>query len=424
MAFDIFVDSFTLSTALGLQSVTTTALTFTPTGMIVAANRLSSDGTAAPAQLNLGVTSTIGATPFHRRTAGFVSDDNEASGDAGVAVTNNSLITMFSNSVTLDSQTDIETFDSAPAGFTVDVDNDPSAAHQVCYALTGGDLIIEPFVMNFGTSAGNRTKTGLTNQPKAVVFFAALASTTDTTTIQSVTATPVTGWMCADGSQGYAMTRHTEGSAAADTARRMITSKCFGMFDAAGTELVEAEFVAMTTQGFTVNLANAPTNDWRTQGFAIYGSTDHVWTAGSFTASTSTGTMDVVTTGVDPKFTILQMVGTAASTATQTHGIRGIGMTDGTRRFGLAYYDRDGNDPTDTVSGMDRTNALICISETGSINDRSDVTHSTGKFIVDHNLANGVAAQVIFLVGGTATSTGGAPTVFPRPQRFMTLGVS
>ena len=423
MAFDVYIDSFTLGSTLGAQSIAGSGLTFTPTSIITANNRLSSDGIAAPAQLTLSVASTIGDSPFHRRVAGFVSDDAEASADVGITHSQGSIISMFNNAVSQDALANLTSFDATP-GFSIDISNTPVGTSQVNYAVLAGDVIIEPFVMNFGTSAGNVTKTGLTNQPKAVVLFATVTTTGNTAVVQSVTATPVMGWMCADGTQGYSMTRHADGAAAANTARRQLTSKCFGMFDAAGGELVEAEFVAMTTQGFTVSLANAPTGDWRAYGWAIYGSTDHAWTAGSFICSTSTSTFDVTTTGVDPKFTILQTVGAAASTSIQDHGLRSMGMSNGTQRFSLAYVDRDAADPMDTNSGMDRTKALTVFNTGGNLVNTLDITHSTGKFIVDHSLSDGTAFHSIFLVGGTATSTGGAPAVTPRAQRFMALGVS
>jgi len=306
---------------------------------------------------------------------------------------------------------DFTSLNTAPQGFTYNLSDAPAVASLLNYLLLGGDVTaIEPFILNCGSVSGNISATGLAGSPSCVIWFSCVAVGTLTQAAASINGRPMMGWMCADGTQGYCQTAHTDGQATMNTARRQRTDKCFGIFSPS-VETVEAHFVSMDANGCTVNLVNTPgAVNIRIYGIAIYGG---VWTAGSFLSSTGTGTTDVATTGVDPKLTILQTYGLGANTTTQDGGKRGMGMCDGTRRWAVAYDDLDNIADSIADSYLDRTRALVSITAgTPTLDDAYDITHGAQKFTYDHEVASGVAIQVIYLVGGDTPAGAGASLIW------------
>jgi len=162
----------------------------------------------------------------------------------------------------------------------------------------------------------------------------------------------------------------------------------------------------MDANGYTINLANTPTANVRVYGVAIYGG---AWKAINFLSSTGTGVTNITTPGLIPKVSLFQTYGLGANTTTQTGGKRGFGATDGTRRWAVAYDDLDAVPDTIADSYLDRTRALVSITAgTPTLNDAYDVTFPGNESLdVDHEVASGVAIQILGLVGGSMLFTAG-----------------
>jgi hypothetical protein len=394
MAFNAYVDSVALDTATGDQTVSPGSLTFTPTGAVFSGNKLTADGGLADANWFLGVA----ASAADERYMAFESEDASAAADVGAVALANGCMSGLLDNNSVDFVGDFTSFNASPAGISFNLSNAPASASILNYLLLGGDVTgIQTFVLNLGTGTGNVSVSSLSGTPSCVIFFAAAAvSSGDTFAAATSNGTNMVGWMCADGTQGVCGSRHTDGAAAGDTARWQRTDRCID-FRSVSADLANGAFVSMDANGFTVSV-NTPTDSIRVYGFAVYGG---VWTAGAFNSSTGTGSTGVTTTGVAPKLVMLQTFGNAADTATQVHGRRGFGMTDGTRRWAVAYDDLDGSDPTVTDSYLDRTRALVSITAgTPTLNDAYDVTLDAEGFTYDHEVASGTAIQVIYLVGG------------------------
>jgi hypothetical protein len=417
MAVSAYVDSVALNTTTGNQTVSPGSLSFTPTGAIFSGNRLTADGGQADANWFMGAA----ASSANERYQSFESEDASASADVGsVAEADGCMGGLLADNAS-DFKADFTAFNNSPNGISFNLSNAPAAASMLSYMLLGGDVTsIQTGVLNLGTVSGNKSVTGLSGTPACVLFFVTMAQTADITTPPTTgNAVGMVGWMCADGTQGVCGTRHTDTTAAGDTARWQRTDRCVDM-RTVSANIVSAVFTSMDANGFTVNSTVTSTNI-RTYYVAIYGG---VWTAGSFDTNTGTGSFDVTTSGVNPKLLILQTFGNVANTATQTHGTRSIGASDGTRRWALAYDDRDAADPTVADSYLDRTKVLLKITAgTPTLDDAWSDILGTEKFTLNHTTASGVAIQGIYVVGGDAP-TGASITATVGAAAFAGLAAT
>lgn len=400
-----YVDSHALDTTTGSKTRSPGSLGFQPAGGLFATNGLTADGTGTPMQWSIGAAQHS----TDERSQACLSEDAQNTTDCHALASASSFMNLITATGTADAVADFTSYNTGPNGYTYNLSNAPTAAAILNALLL--DVAVETGVFNLGTGNGNKSIASLSGTPKAVIFFTATAPTAgDTLALATGNATVMLGWMCADGTQGVAGTRHTDAVAAADTARWQHTGRCIDM-RTVSADLVNAAFVSMDANGFTVN-ATVTTANIRVYFVAIMGGE---WTAGAFDSSTTTGTTDISTTGLDPAATVLLSFGMAANTATQTHGYLGWGTTDGTRHFALAHTDRDTADPTETDVALDRTITLAVPSTSGgtiSIIDEYVVTHGTGKFTYDHTVASGTAHQVLWLAGGNASAPTGS-LLFP-----------
>jgi hypothetical protein len=407
MAVAAYVGSFALDTSTGSQSVTPAGLTFTPKAALFFGNHLTADTTADDAVWFMGA--AVSGTD--EIATGFQSTNNLTTLSACRVYLNLDRSIQLDLGAGIDCTADTTSLDAAP-GFTINITNAPSSAFLVNYILLGGDVTgAQTFLHNLGSGAGNKSNSTLSGTPAAVLFFTSVGTQSDAVNDLSSNVTAMLGWMCADGTQGYCMTRHAHGSAISNTLKRQRTNKCFGLFSDT-TEFAEGHFVSMDATGYTVNLANAPSvTALRIHGIAFYGGT---WTAVAFNSSTTTGQTAVATPGVNPALVMLQTFGTTATTASVAGGGRGMGAaSSSTRRAALAYQDLDGADTTAAESALDRTKFLIRLSNLSpptSIPDAyAPVDFTVESFTYDHTVASGTAVQIISVVVGNPPAVGPGP---------------
>ena len=252
MPLQAYVDVVALPTTTGSKTVSPTALDFLPTGLIVSGTRVVTSSIADAAWW-MGAA----ASAASELTSAMESEDASASSDCGAVISNTGFLSALLDNNVVDMVGDFTSFNASPFGFTYNLSDAPATAIRMGYILLGGDVTIEPFFHNLGSGSGNKAKTGLAGTPSCVIFFTAGLNTADTLAATTSSPCGMVGWMCADGSQGYCMTRHTDALAAADTARRQRTDKCCGAFSTSA-EIFEASFVSMDANGYTINCANAP----------------------------------------------------------------------------------------------------------------------------------------------------------------------
>jgi hypothetical protein len=111
------------------------------------------------------------------------------------------------------------------------------------------------FALNTGT--GNQAITGVGFQPKAIIVYVTNAVTNDTVTAHSSLCVGV-GRSSSD--RGCVTARSDDAAATMDTARGNSTSKLLRLFsDATGPALdCEVDLVSLDTDGFTINVTDAP----------------------------------------------------------------------------------------------------------------------------------------------------------------------
>lgn len=405
MAVGAYVNSAALNTVTGDQTEPSASHpSFTPTGIIVAANHLTADGGAADARQMMGV--GVRSPALSRRYQAMQCEDGSASPDTGSVALADDLMTGITDNEQLDYLGELSSFNSSPNTVTWNLSNAPAAADILNYILVGGDVTIEPFVFSLGAAGTDVTRSlsTLAGRPDAVMFFSHVAVTGDTVILGGSNVTSTLGVMCADGTQWVAGTRHTNAGAASATARWQRTDRCIDMRTSAGTNLTQAAFLSMNADGFSVT-ATIGTANIRVYGWAFYGGR---YTAGAMTTGTGTGAETAVTTtGIAPALLWLQTWGNAADTGTLAHGRRGWGVSDGTRRWALATDDQDGVTPTVADSYLSRSHSLISITAgTPTLDDAWSDTLQAEGFQLTRDTSSGVAVQILYFVMGNAIAGG------------------
>jgi hypothetical protein len=424
MAALFFVGSFTLSSTdgTGTHVVTPAGLAFTPTAALFFGASVGSDSQGPDAKVFVGA--AVSSTD--RRAVVFESED--AVGTSNVITAQSATTCIYGTSSGAEDYTaDFVSFDATP-GFTIDVLNAPTAAADrvIHFILFGGDITGgNTFVQNIGTTAGEKSVTGLAGTPSVVIFFTGLAGLSDTNAIVSTSpASPGLGWMCADGTQGYAATRHNDEVNGSDTARRQRSDRCFGL-NSTTAMLIDLNFVSMDANGFTVNQNGTPgAGNIRVYGLALYGGD---WTSVAVNSNTTTANFDVTTTGTDPAFALVQTIGSVTDTAIQVHGRRGFGAaSSATQRATVAYDDTDDVGAANaTIASLNNNDGQLLTSITAggatpTVNDVYDLSSfGTQKLTLTHPTASGTAIELIVLAAGAITAAGGADVL---PQGIQAIG--
>lgn len=397
MAVSAFVDSVALTTIAGAQTHSPGALTFKPNGWLLSGNLHSADGDEIHATYFMGAA----ASAADERYQAFESEDGSTSSDVGhVGLANGCMTGLLINNA-VDYVGELTSFNEGPFGVTWNVSNPPGVASILNMLLLGGDITIETFVHNLGSGTGNKSLSTLSGRPSGVYFFVALGLTAgDTVAAQSGNGTAMSGWMCADGTQACCGSRHTDAQATGVTARWQRTDKCFS-FRSVSALQAEGEFVSMDANGYTINQTDATVANVRLYGVAIYGGR---CTSVAFNSTADSNNFDVTTAGVNPKAVILQTFGMAADTATQDHGTRSLGMSDGTRQWAIAYDDRHGADPTIAGSWLSRSHCLLTILAEDPLPTLSDswtiVSLGSQKFTLNRDTVSAGTIQGIGLAIG------------------------
>lgn len=193
-------------------------------------------------------------------------------------------------------------FTSTAANFEFDQLNDTNT-YQIMWAAIGGTDILRAKAGEFTsiTTTGNQT-VNVGFQP-SIVFFLTGNSPNITTTVPAPHSTP--GMSMTFGVGRASNRRATVCTSAVDnvnpsgSARYQRTDKCLAFFTDNTTGLdAEADFVGMTSTGFTINWTLAPTVPRPIYYLAIQGGT---WNAGTVLSRTAAqGPGSVAETGINP----------------------------------------------------------------------------------------------------------------------------
>lgn len=430
MPTQMHVHTFAMNLATGTQAVTITGLAFTPTVALCFGTRstMNTAGTNS-AQMFFGAAVDSG----DYRSVGGASRQGATTGQTVYYMMVERLGEISDTANVIDSYFQFVSMTSTTV--TINIVEAPAAAWDVTLVLLGGDVTgAETFFHNLGTGTGDKTKI-LTNggTPSCVLFF--LAGTLVSFDVQahiSGNMTQTLGWMCPDGTQGYAMSRHQNGVPISDTVVRLRSDCCMGLFTPTA-ENFEASFVSIGAGQYVVNVPRTPVASHRVFGVALYGG--HFTSVG-WNANTTTGQQEVMTPGVDPVGILLQTVGKITNSGTGTAGSdpggsRGLGAADdgvgGTvRQSTIAYQDPDGLETPSALSYAHRDECLADYQAGSVVNTWTYVSGGAERFTLDHTTANGVAVRMLALaVGDTPAAAGGGagPLVNAPPLKSMLRGL-
>lgn len=225
-------------------------------------------------------------------------------------------------------------------------------------ALGGTDISVAGGTITPRTTTGSQSVTGLSFQPKLVLFLGSIAAAgTFTTSTSFGAAASSTGkWTIG---QSAAATVTMAASALASSIQS--TSACFSLLAAGGaTTLFESiDFTAFTADGFTLNWLTASATAHNLAYIAFGGAA--TFSCGSFTKQANTSqTSQVVSAGlaVAPAAYILASSGGTTNTAQTTGWDFSIGGTDGGRANSVSWENRAGVIATQARSYSDAGGAM------------------------------------------------------------------
>jgi hypothetical protein len=241
------------------------------------------------------------------------------------------------------------------------------------------DAACGTFTTSTGTS--NRSVTGLSFQPKVVLFFGGPFTAAAT---GSAHANMCIGWATSSTQRGCVYFNDEDAVGTTDASSIVRTDSCYGLrlTDDSGVDGL-LDFVSMNADGFTVVPDDAFASDFLVGYLALGGSTLTNQIAGSWTAPSTSGTFDITDAGFQPDSLLLLCGGRGNSTlnsqgSTNPFGLA-FGATDGTLSRCIGYYANDGS-TAETCGAIIRSDSIMNALADGS---------NTNRYTFDSFLSNG-----------------------------------
>lgn len=379
---------------------------FQPKAIMVWNGIQTAVGAVADAQFSLGVaTSTTTET-----AAGWNSDDNVATSDVvrffNTARTN---VNFTSGTTTTNLVADLNAFDAS--GFTLNWATLVTASPLYNYLAIGGADITNALSGSFvaNTFTGNQTVSGVGFLPDIVIFFVTLqtssAQTNNNTCYSFGAATsPSAQWAASVASQHAVTTMNT---------RRSFHDDACIYHPQAGADLTEAQadFVEMTSDGFTINWSDAPGQADLVGYLAIKGGQ---WKVGTETQKTSTGTKATTGVGFTPKGAIFTSSCDTNNNAITDNARMTVGSSTGTSN-NVSQWVGDADNTADSVANtiMSNSKCMIMATEGTSATPtiQAEATLSSfdsDGFTLDWTTADSTARTFGYVAFGDNPATVGA----------------
>lgn len=222
--------------------------------------------------------------------------------------------------------------------------------------------------LNTGTGTSNVSVTGLSFQPKVVIFLGTISTGTGNASSCNIGM----GWATSSTQRGCTFFHSRDNQATSSVGCQVRTDACFGL-RAEDNSVNDGllDFVSFNADGFTVVPDDAFIGNYVVGWMALGGSSLTNVIAGSFTAPTTTGTFDTTDAGFQP--TSLLLLGASRNVtafATAVTNIAGImfGATDGTNSRCLSFVAHGGQATATTASIMRNDGILNAIADGSSTN--------------------------------------------------------
>tara|TARA_R110000772_G_scaffold51809_6_gene118883 strand:+ start:1039 stop:2319 length:1281 start_codon:yes stop_codon:yes gene_type:complete len=239
--------------------------------------------------------------------------------------------------------------------------------------------------------------TGLGFEPALIIFFPTNRTTNG---IDGASDTSIgVGAMTATG-QWYNGFGNTDAAATSSIDYSRHTGRCIIVNDGSGTSLLEAAFVSMDTDGFTLDYSKVSGSAVKVS-FMAFGGTNCDFEVGTTTITSAGGTGTVATTtAFQPKGYLLSAVAQTTSltvlAANLTAQFSFGGGTAATEEFAVALYDEHAVNRTDTGRVMSTTSVLQML-DAGTSVDVSAEHSSLNATDFTINVTNAVTSDTAFM---------------------------
>lgn len=387
------VGSFTKINTVTTQTVNlNTGKTWTPKVIIF----FTSGSTSASGTWEAGIRQILGFTAgaSNSYSVGGLVSDNVATTDTSRYMNTKALTLPNSTGAAPFCEAALQSFNAG--GFTLNWTTNGALSTVIGYIALGGDIQAEVLTWNTGTGTGNKTVSTGTIQPDLVLHMSSWINVSDPPA-GAVHHYQSFGAMNSAGEQWFLATVSNDAVSPANTSRWQRIDSCLGYTDAGEVSRNRLTYVSMNANGFTVNQAAAPSNDFRVGSLCIK---DVKSKLGSFTKSGAGApvTQSITAPGFPPALTMLASDMDSANTSPNLHATTALGASDGTNHRVVAQVDRDGVNPTQADSLWRNDAAWVGVS-LGPVEDsRGTIAHTATGFDLTLNPNNASATQIQYAV--------------------------
>ena len=409
------VGSFTKSTntSTPVSQAIAHGLGETPKALIIWSAGKSNSTLGSNARLAFGVSDTT-----TDRSASFESD-NGVSTTAAQRRVSTGVVTMVDQTGALKAEASVQSVDAT--NFTLNWTTNNSSAYIFHFIAIGGTHIRAKVVSwTMRTSTGNQSVTGVGFQPDVVIHAHAGSGHTSSPSSTSQHGGFGLGAMDSQGNQWAMATFVVDGVSTSDTSRYQRTNRCLVSVGGSQTEVKDATFVSMDSNGFTINYSNANSSAGQVFSLALKGVQAN---AGTFNKTTSAATASQSVTGVPfrPRVVLFASAQDVSRTTAQSSARLGIGASNVSTEGGIAMQDTNGLSTT-SVDGVDSsTKAFTKVNNNTQSTDAAvDVSSlDTAGFSLSWTTNDAVATEMLFLALSTrprqvVIGQAGHPSTTPR----------
>ncbi|HMN11164.1 MAG TPA: hypothetical protein PKD55_02420 [Bellilinea sp.] len=308
-------------------------------------------------------------------------------------------------------------------GFTLSVSTQMAADLRVHYlALGGPELLVKIGTLTLATGAtGNQSVTGLTFQPTMVHLWGGFQ-----TAINIGGAPLFFGSMMSGAKQAAGAWNSRDGRPSAEARRYLYNGEALAVINATNALDVQAGYVSMNADGFTVNVTNSPGNTL-TSWYTAFGGVDMDMGV-LLTQQDTTTDITVSGLGFRPAAGLIVSAGITQPTQGSPFNYLTFSMgafTDAEQRT-MSARDNQGADPTSTMYGIEHDAVYQSLSVTGDVvNAQMHVTSvNSDGFTARMTDAEDVAqAQALWIVWGNVVGAGPQTITVPDLTTAEAWGV-
>jgi hypothetical protein len=383
----------------GQQTITHT-LGMTPKAVIVYASGNSSLGSTA-SELQFGYGFTDGTTS---RSVSINSDDGAGTSDTNVIHGTKILyLPLTGDANTIGLQVAYVSWNTTTV--TLDFQDVSGGQYYLHYIVIGGnDVSAKVLEWTMPTATGNKSVTGAGFQPDVVMNIVGRNSVSSQDVVHARAAFGLSV-MDKNGYQWATDNYMDDAIDGSDTSRYLTSAKAFAQNNASSINM-EASYVSMDYDGFTINFSNADAGAvGKVFSLCLKGLSVR---AGTFTKSADTSGPDQSFTGFgfSPKVVMMAGVSNTSSSSIATHGAFTFGAAMGSSlEASVSYWDQDNVGASNSTDTTQRSTSTKIFSQEEdvdtTIESEADLkTLDSDGFTIDWTTNSATQTEIAYLAFG------------------------